>query len=75
MESENIKLIVKSPNQSVKDFPIECRPDWPVRVLKQRLSMVYPSKPVRVYLPVVYVMTYHYLIVYCLLGVKWNIMD
>ena len=49
MESENIKLIVKSPNQSVKDFPIECRPDWPVRVLKQRLSMVYPSKPVRVF--------------------------
>ena len=48
MESENIKLIVKSPNQSVKDFPVECGPDWPVSVLKQRLSMMYPSKPVRV---------------------------
>lgn len=45
MESESIQLIVKSPNQSMKDFPVECRPNWSVRVLKQRLSMTYPSKP------------------------------
>lgn len=44
--SVNIKVLVKSPNQSVKDFAVDSRSDWTIASLKQFLSTNYPSNPV-----------------------------
>ena len=43
----SIKLVVKTPNQQVKDIEVRCLLDWTVEKLKSHLSTVYPTKPVR----------------------------
>lgn len=44
---EAVVLIVKAPNQQIDDQTIDCLGNWTVRTLKDHLSEVYPSKPVR----------------------------
>ena len=44
----SIKLVIKTPNQQVKDIEVDCRQEWTVEKLKSHLSTVYPTKPVRV---------------------------
>lgn len=43
----SIKLVVKTPNQTIKDIEVSCLLDWTVEKLKSHLSLVYPTKPVR----------------------------
>ena len=44
----SIKLVVKTPNQRVKDIEVDCLLHWTVEKLKSHLSTVYPTKPVRI---------------------------
>lgn len=44
----SVKLVVKTPNQRVKDIEVSCLLDWTVARLKSHLSTVYPTKPVRI---------------------------
>ncbi len=46
----SIKLVIKTPNQQVKDIEVSCLLDWTVEKLKSHLSTVYPTKPVRFHL-------------------------
>ncbi|XP_046843522.1 homocysteine-responsive endoplasmic reticulum-resident ubiquitin-like domain member 2 protein isoform X2 [Xenia sp. Carnegie-2017] len=43
----SVKLVVKTPNQRVKDIEVSCLLDWTVARLKNHLSTVYPTKPAR----------------------------
>jgi hypothetical protein len=43
----SIKLVVKTPNQRIKDIEVSCLSEWTVEKLKSHLSTVYPTKPVR----------------------------
>ena len=43
----SIKLVVKTPNQQIKDIEVSCLLEWTVEKLKSHLSTVYPTKPVR----------------------------
>ncbi|XP_046813107.1 homocysteine-responsive endoplasmic reticulum-resident ubiquitin-like domain member 2 protein [Vespa crabro] len=45
MESDTVKLIIKAPNQQIKDQLIKCDIGWSIGRLKEYLSEVYPSKP------------------------------
>ncbi|RWS01892.1 homocysteine-responsive endoplasmic reticulum-resident ubiquitin-like domain member 2 protein isoform X2 [Dinothrombium tinctorium] len=45
MENNEIKLIVKAPNQKFDDQTVNCNLDWSVLQLKEHLSKVYPLKP------------------------------
>ncbi|XP_015179620.1 PREDICTED: homocysteine-responsive endoplasmic reticulum-resident ubiquitin-like domain member 2 protein [Polistes dominula] len=45
MESDTVKLIIKAPNQQIKDQLIKCDIGWSIGHLKEYLSEVYPSKP------------------------------
>ncbi|KAL2733210.1 homocysteine-responsive endoplasmic reticulum-resident ubiquitin-like domain member 2 protein [Vespula maculifrons] len=45
MESDTVKLIIKAPNQQIKDQLINCDIGWSIGRLKEYLSEVYPSKP------------------------------
>lgn len=47
METLPITLIVKAPNQQIEDQTVKCELSWTIQKLKQHLSEVYPSKPVR----------------------------
>lgn len=49
MESDTVKLIIKAPNQQIKDQLIKCDIGWSIGRLKEYLSEVYPSKPVSSY--------------------------
>ena len=42
-------VIIRTPDQKVKDLEIECEPHWTVANLKQQLSQLYPGNPVRCY--------------------------
>lgn len=42
-----VTLIIKTPNQKIKDLVIDCFLEWSVQDLKQQLSLHYPSHPVR----------------------------
>ena len=46
-----VTLVVKTPNQKVDDLRIDCALEWSVEQLKRHLSSVYPTKPVRFWLP------------------------
>ena len=43
----SVTLVIKAPNQRFEDHTVDCMLDWTVRKLKQHLTNVYPSKPVR----------------------------
>ncbi|CAK9833690.1 Homocysteine-responsive endoplasmic reticulum-resident ubiquitin-like domain member 2 protein [Anthophora retusa] len=45
MEGTAIKVIIRAPNQQIKDQVINCDIEWTVGQLKEHLSDVYPSKP------------------------------
>ncbi|KOC68612.1 Homocysteine-responsive endoplasmic reticulum-resident ubiquitin-like domain member 2 protein [Habropoda laboriosa] len=47
MEGTAVKVIIKAPNQQIKDQIINCDIGWTVGQLKEHLSEVYPSKPER----------------------------
>ncbi|XP_053987224.1 homocysteine-responsive endoplasmic reticulum-resident ubiquitin-like domain member 2 protein [Hylaeus volcanicus] len=47
MEEAAVKLIIKAPNQQIKDQVVECDIGWTIGRLKEYLSEVYPSKPER----------------------------
>lgn len=42
-----VTLIVKAPNQQIEDQTVKCELSWTISKLKNHLSEVYPSKPVR----------------------------
>lgn len=42
----SIELILKTPNQQIDDIQLKCNEEWTVRMLKDHLQNVYPSKPV-----------------------------
>ena len=46
-----VTLVVKTPNQKVDDLRIDCALEWSVEQLKRHLSRVYPTKPVRSWVP------------------------
>lgn len=46
MEGTAVKLMIKAPNQQIKDQIVNCDIGWTVGRLKEHLSEVYPSKPV-----------------------------
>lgn len=45
MEGAAVKLIIKAPNQQIKDQIVQCDMGWTIGRLKEYLSEVYPSKP------------------------------
>ncbi|KZC11760.1 PREDICTED: homocysteine-responsive endoplasmic reticulum-resident ubiquitin-like domain member 2 protein [Dufourea novaeangliae] len=45
MEGTAVKLIIKTPNQQIKDQIVNCDIGWTIGRLKEYLSEVYPSKP------------------------------
>lgn len=45
MEGVGVKLIIKTPNQQIKDQIVKCDVGWTIGRLKEYLSEVYPSKP------------------------------
>ena len=47
MEGTAVKLMIKAPNQQIKDQIVNCDIGWTVGRLKEHLSEVYPSKPER----------------------------
>lgn len=47
MEGTAVKVMVKVPNQQIKDQIVNCDIGWTVGQLKEHLSEVYPSKPER----------------------------
>lgn len=47
MEGAAVKLIIKTPNQQIKDQVVNCDIEWTIGRLKEYLSEVYPSKPER----------------------------
>ncbi|KAK9701161.1 Ubiquitin family [Popillia japonica] len=49
METLPVTLIVKAPNQQIEDQTVKCELSWTINKLKQHLSEVYPSNPVKVY--------------------------
>jgi len=46
MADAAVNLIIKAPNQQIKDQVVRCDLDWTIGRLKEYLSEVYPSKPV-----------------------------
>lgn len=46
MEGIAVKVIIKAPNQQIKDQIVNCDIGWTVGQLKDHLTDVYPSKPV-----------------------------
>lgn len=46
MEGIAVRVIIKAPNQQIKDQIINCDIGWTVGQLKDHLTDVYPSKPV-----------------------------
>lgn len=46
MEGVAVKLIIKTPNQQIKDQVVKCDIGWTIGRLKEYLSEVYPNKPV-----------------------------
>ena len=44
--SPSITLVIKTPNQRVRDIEVSCLLDWTVEKLKAHLANVYPTKPV-----------------------------
>lgn len=46
MEEAAVELIIKAPNQQIKDQIVKCDIGWTIGRLKEYLSEVYPSKPV-----------------------------
>ncbi|XP_076633671.1 homocysteine-induced endoplasmic reticulum protein isoform X3 [Colletes latitarsis] len=47
MEEAVVKLIIRAPNQQIKDQIVKCDSGWTIGRLKEYLSEVYPSKPER----------------------------
>ncbi|KAG7210760.1 hypothetical protein KM043_012254 [Ampulex compressa] len=45
MEGPVVKLIIRAPNQQIKDQIVDCDIGWTIGRLKEYLSEVYPSKP------------------------------
>lgn len=45
----SIELILKTPNQRIDDIQLKCNEEWTVKMLKDHLQNVYPSKPVKNY--------------------------
>lgn len=41
-----LNLVVKSPSGQHKDVSLQAQTSWTVRLLKQHLSNLYPTKPV-----------------------------
>lgn len=39
-------VIIRTPDQRVKDMEVTCQPKWTVANLKQHLSLLYPGNPV-----------------------------
>lgn len=46
MAEAAVNLIIKAPNQQIKDQIVRCDLGWTIGRLKEYLSEVYPSKPV-----------------------------
>ena len=46
--SDLVTIIVKAPNQQIADQIIQCNHSWTIKKLKDYLTEVYPSKPVRI---------------------------
>lgn len=46
--SDLVTIIVKAPNQQIADQIIQCHHSWTIKKLKDYLTEVYPSKPVRI---------------------------
>lgn len=46
MADAAVSLIIKAPNQQIKDQVVKCDLGWTIGHLKEYLSEVYPSKPV-----------------------------
>ena len=42
----SITLVIKAPNQRIRDIEVSCLLDWTVEKLKSHLANVYPTKPV-----------------------------
>lgn len=42
----DIQVVIKAPNQNIKDHTVHCNLDWSVGRLKDHLSHSYPNKPV-----------------------------
>ncbi|RDD41194.1 Homocysteine-responsive endoplasmic reticulum-resident ubiquitin-like domain member 2 protein [Trichoplax sp. H2] len=40
-----VTLIIKTPNQKIKDIVVDCYLEWSVKELKQLLSSLYPTQP------------------------------
>ena len=41
-----MNVIIRTPDQRVKDIHVTCEPTWTVAELKQQLSKLYPGNPV-----------------------------
>lgn len=46
--SDLVTIVVKAPNQQIADQIIQCHHSWTIKKLKDYLSEMYPSKPVRI---------------------------
>jgi len=46
MAEAAVNLIIKAPNQEIKDQVVKCDLGWTIGRLKEYLSEVYPNKPV-----------------------------
>ena len=51
-------VIIRTPDQKVRDLEIECQPQWTVANLKQQLSQLYPGNPVCCHAVLPYYMNY-----------------
>ena len=48
LETPDITVLIKAPNQKHDDHPVQCRGTWTVQQLKGHLAENYPTKPVRI---------------------------
>lgn len=54
MTDAAVNLIIKAPNQQIKDQIVKCDLDWTIGRLKEYLSEVYPSKPESLHQKLIY---------------------
>ena len=73
--SSSVTLIIKAPNQSVSDQVIKCEMAWSIQNLKDHLTTVYPSKPVRYtqYIVLYYIILIIYIYIYILYNYYYQI--
>ena len=58
MEGGIMSVVIRTPDQKVKDMEVECQPQWTVANLKHRLFQLYPGNPVSLHFTVVTLLGY-----------------